>query len=312
VIRAGEAAGVIFFGPNISSPSQIHTVIEQMQRASLSSPIHARLLMLVDQEGGEVRRLPGAPLLSEKQIGESRGAAALARSAGTGAGRNLREAGMNVNLTPVLDVFRQQGNFIDQFQRSYSHDPVVVATLGADFISAQQRSGVAATAKHFPGLGAATQRQNTDAGPVVLNQSLATLRSVDEAPYRKAIAAGVKVVMMSWGIYPVLDPHLPAGLSPTVIQRELRQRLGFRGVTITDGIDAGAVTPFGSLARRSVRAAQAGADLILCATTNPNDNTPRQGITVLHALATAIANHQISPTSAHQAAQRTLTLRARP
>lgn len=312
VIRAGEAAGVIFFGPNISSPRQISGVISELQRANASSPVHAPLLMLTDQEGGEVRRLPGAPALSEKQIGRGPNAVALARQAGTGAGRNLAGVGMNVNLAPVLDVFRRSGNFIDQFQRSYADTSNTVARLGAAFITAQQRAGVAATAKHFPGLGAASQSQNTDVAPVTLSTSLQHLRAIDEAPYRTAIASGVKLVMTSWAVYPALDPRLPAGLSSAVIGAELRGRVGFRGVTITDGIDAGAVTPFGPLARRSVLAARAGADLILCAATDVNDNTPAQGIAVLHALAAALHDHQLGQVAAQQAADRVLALRAHP
>jgi beta-N-acetylhexosaminidase len=311
-IRAGEAGGVIFFAPNISSPAQIRGVIGQLQRASMASPVHARLLMLTDQEGGEVRRLPGAPKLSEKQIGQSGNAAAQAGAAGAGAGQNLRSVGMNLNLSPVLDVYRQARNFIDEFQRSYSSNPRTVATLGAAFISAQQRTSVAATAKHFPGLGSASRRQNTDLGPVTLNSSLATLRNVDEQPYKNAIAAGVKVIMTSWAIYPALDPRRPAGLSPTVIGSELRKRLGFKGVTITDGIDAGAVTPFGNLGKRAVLAATAGADLILCATTNPANNTPAEGIAARNAIVAALAHHQLSQSAAQQAAARILALRAKP
>jgi beta-N-acetylhexosaminidase len=287
-------------------------VIGGLQRAALSSPLHTRLLILTDQEGGEVRRLPGAPAMSEKQVGQSRHATALARSGGTAAGRDLAAAGITVNLAPVLDVYRQAGNFIDEFQRSYSSDPREVASLGPAFIAAQQATGVAATAKHFPGLGAAAQSQNTDLRPVILNPSLSVLRSVDELPYQAAIASGVKLVMTSWAIYPALDPRRPAGLSPLVLQGELRKRLGFRGVTITDGIDAGAVIPYGSLARRSVLAAAAGADLILCATTNPEDNTPQQGLTVLRALVSALADHQLSGSSARAAAARILALRAHP
>jgi beta-N-acetylhexosaminidase len=311
-IRAGEAGGVIFFGPNIASLGQIRRVIAQLQRASLGSPLHTPLLMLTDQEGGEVRRLPGAPMLSEKQIGESPDAAALARAAGAGAGENLHTVGMNVNLAPVLDVYRRAGNFIDQFQRSYSHQPRTVARLGAAFVTAQQDDGVAATAKHFPGLGSAAQNQDTDLGPVTLGVSLATLRAVDEAPYRTAIAAGVKLVMTSWAVYPALDPRRPAGLSSTVIQGELRGRLGFHGVTITDGIDAGAVTPYGSLARRVILAAAAGADLILCAATNPADNTPALGNAARTALVSALAYRQLGRAAAQQAAQRILALRLRP
>jgi beta-N-acetylhexosaminidase len=311
-IRAGEAGGVIFFGPNIASPVQLRAVIDELQRASLASPVHTRLLMLTDQEGGEVRRLPGAPTLSEKQIGRRADGTALAGAAGTGAGQNLRAAGINVNLAPVLDVYRRPGDFIDQFQRSYSEHPGAVAGLGAAFIAAQQRRAVAATAKHFPGLGAAAQSQNTDLGPVTLRTALGVLRTVDESPYRHAIAAGVKLVMTSWAIYPALDPRRPAGLSAAVIGGELRRRLGFAGVTITDGIDAGAVTPFGGLARRAVLAASAGADLILCATTNPDHNTPAQGITARNAIASALARHQLSRAAAEQAATRILALRADP
>jgi beta-N-acetylhexosaminidase len=311
-IRAGEAGGVIFFGPNISSASQLRAVIDQLQRASLASPLHDRLLMLTDQEGGEVRRLPGAPARSEKQIGEAADAVAAAGTAGTGAGRNLRGVGVNVNLAPVVDVYRQPGNFIDEFQRSYSSDPEAVAELAAAFIAAQQRLGVAATAKHFPGLGSASRSQNTDLRPVTLRSSLSTLRAVDEAPYVSAIEAGVKLVMTSWAVYPALDPRLPAGLSPAVIQGELRGRLGFGGVTITDGIEAGALAPFGSVGNRAVLAASAGADLILCATTNPDDNTPALGTAARNAIAAALAHGRLARGAAQQSAGRILALRANP
>jgi beta-N-acetylhexosaminidase len=310
-IRAGEAAGVIFFGPNVSSVSQLRGVIAQLQRASLASPLHSKLLMLTDQEGGEVRRLPGAPGLSEKQIGQSANGVSLAAAAGSGAASTLSAAGVNVNLAPVLDVYRARGNFIDEFQRSYSGNPATVARLGGAFIGAQQRKDVAATAKHFPGLGAASRSQNTDLRPVTLNLSLATLRAVDEAPYKSAIAAGVKLVMTSWATYPALDPNRPAGLSPAVIGGELRHRLGFKGVTITDGIDGGAVKPFGSLSRRAVLASSAGADLILCATTNPDNNSPSIGIAARNGIAAALG-HQLGRAAAQQAATRILALRASP
>src|SRR6202034_4159829 len=124
------------------------------------SAVPAPLRLMTDQEGGEVRRLPGAPVLSEKQIGQSSNPAAAAAQAGTGAGQNLAGVGMNVNLAPVLDVFYQVGNFIDQFDRSYSSSAQTVTACGRAFITAQQDTGVAATAKHFPGLGSATASQD--------------------------------------------------------------------------------------------------------------------------------------------------------
>src|SRR5271166_2038983 len=183
-ITAGQAAGVIFFGPNISSEAQIASVIQQLVQAQQQSPVSAPLLLMTDQEGGKVRRLPGAPVMSEKQIGQTSDPAAAASTAGTGAGQNLAGVGMNVNLAPVLDIYYKSGNFIDEFQRSYSNKVPVVTACGQAFITAQQQTGVAATAKHFPGLGSATTSQDTDTGPVTLPVSLSELRSKDEAQDR--------------------------------------------------------------------------------------------------------------------------------
>jgi beta-N-acetylhexosaminidase len=303
-IRAGEAAGVIFFGANISSDAQIASVISQLRAAQRQNPVPSPLLLMTDQEGGLVRRLPGAPVMSEKQIGASANPALAASQAGTGAGQNLASVGMNVNLAPVLDVFYKSGNFIDQFQRSYSNKAATVTSCGRAFITAQQQTGVAATAKHFPGLGSATKSQNTDTGPVTLTVSLSGLRSKDEAPYPAAIAAGVSLVMASWAIYPALDARLPAGLSPTVIQNELRGRLGYRGVTVTDAIEAGALASFGSDGQRAVLAAKAGMDLLLC---SAQDVTEGQSVT--QALASALDSGQLDAAGFNAAVQRVTALR---
>jgi len=273
LISHGEAGGVIFFSQNVSSDKQIARVIAELDQANASplNPVRAPLLLMTDQEGGLVRRVPGAPLLSERQIAESADPAAQATAAGSGAAQNLRGLGMNVNLAPVLDVYRQPDDFDDQFQRSYSMNPAVVAELGAGFITAQQGAGVAATAKHFPGLGAAARLQNTDKRPVTLNVPLATIRGVDEMPYRAAIAAGVRLIMVSWAVYPALDPGRPAGLSPAIVGGELRQRLGFTGVTITDALEAGALRAYGAYPNRSLLAAEAGMDLILCSAQNVSE-----------------------------------------
>jgi len=303
-IRLGEAAGVIFFSGNIASRAQIRGVINELQQANARSPVHAPLLMLTDQEGGLVRRLPGAPVLSEKQIGQSTQGRLLAQQADTGAGQNLRGVSMNVNLAPVLDVYRTPGNFIDQFQRSYSSDASRVARLGSAFITAQQRTGVAATAKHFPGLGAAATAQNTDLRAVTLRVPLASLRSVDEAPYPAAIAAGVRLVMVSWAVYPALDARRPAGLSSTIVGKELRQRLKFRGVTVTDALEAGALNAFGTIPARGVLAAQAGMDLLLFSAQQASEGTG--GLT---ALASALRSGKLPRAAFLASVNRVIALR---
>jgi beta-N-acetylhexosaminidase len=280
-IRDGEVAGVIFFKENIAGLDQIRSVTAQLAAANAQSPVKAPLLLMTDQEGGQVRRLPGAPVLSEKQIGQSADSVAAAEEAGTTAGENLRGAGMNVNLAPVVDVYRTPGDFLDQYQRSYSQNPATVAVLS-------------------PGLGSATTQQNTDLGPVTLNASLSTLRNVDEAPY----TAGAKLVMLSWAVYPALDGTRPAGLSRAVIQDELRGHLGYTGVTVSDAIEANALQAYGTAGQRGVLAAQAGIDLLLCSARDV-----KQGEDSVTAMVDALNSGQLDPGVFNAAAQRVTALR---
>jgi beta-N-acetylhexosaminidase len=260
---------------------------------------------MTDQEGGEVRRLPGQPFLSEKQIGANplSQAKALATQAGRGAAATLRGVGMNVNLAPVLDVYRTAGDFDDQFGRSYSRKPAVVSALGANMIKAQQAGRVAAAAKHFPGLGAATAAQNTDVQPVALHLTLAAVRGIDEAPFKTAISAGVRLVMLSWAIYPAIQAR-PAGLSPKVVQGELRNRLKFKGVTVTDALEAGALKKYGSTANRTLLAARAGMDLILASAQNVTQGQQARG-----ELATAYSKGVLGPQGFLASVNRVIALR---
>ncbi|GGV04566.1 hypothetical protein GCM10010495_15430 [Kitasatospora herbaricolor] len=304
-IRAGLAAGVIFFGENVAGPDQLRSVVRQLREAQQQSPVQVPLLLMTDQEGGLVRRLPGAPELSARRIGQAADPVAAATEAGTGAGTNLAGVGLNVNLAPVLDVYDVPGNFADRAERSFSSDPDVVAALGTAFIRAQQKTGVAATAKHFPGLGTAPANSNTDTGPVTLPAGLSRLRDVDEAPYPDAVAAGVGLVMLSWAVYPALDPDHPAGLSSTVVERELRERIGFEGVTITDALEAGALQAVGTTGQRAVAAALAGMDLLLCSARDTG-----QGEQAAAALAEALSSGRLDREEFTAAADRVTALRA--
>ena len=289
LIRQGDAAGVIFFGGNISSESQIAGVITQLRQAQAASPVHLPLLLMTDQEGGIVKRLPGPPFDSAKQVGESANPVAAATAQGAAAGQNMSSVGMNLNLAPVLDVYRTPGNFLDAAQRSFSQNPLTVSQLGSAFIVAQQNTGVAATGKHFPGLGSAPNGANTDEKPVTLDVSLNNLRTIDELPYVAAVQNGVKLVMMSWAVYPALDPNHPAGMSSAVVQNELRGRIGFKGVTITDALEAGALQAYGSAGNRALSAAEAGMDLLLC-----SSGDPAQGDAAASAIVAGVNNGTLS------------------
>ena len=309
LIRHGDAGGVIFFATNFKSRSQFSRAVSELVAANASTHNPARkypLLLMTDQEGGLVRRLPGAPVLSEKKIGQKEpvsAAEAAARQAGASAAANLRGYRLNVNLAPVLDVYRKSGDFDDQFQRSYSMRPVLASELGASFIKAQQARKVAATAKHFPGLGAAAAKQNTDNVPVTLNVPARTLEGLDEYPYMAAIKAGVKLVMVSWAKYPALDRKLPAGLSPAIVHGQLRDRLKFRGVTITDAIGAGALKAFGSLQNRSLLAARAGMEVIVAT------QGTATGVLCMDGLESAYRSGKLGATGFKAAVSQILTLR---
>ena len=166
---------------------------------------------------------------------------------------------MNVDLAPVLDVGRPGGVIADT-GRAFADDAEGVADAAVPFAEGLEAGGVAATAKHFPGLGAATE--NTDFEAQTLDLSLGELRDVDTAPYRAYVAAGGRLVMLSTAIYPAFSPR-PAAFSHRIATGELRRRLGFEGVTITDSLGSAAVAAFGGQREVAVDGASAGDDLLL-------------------------------------------------
>ena len=111
--------------------------------------------------------------------------------------------------------------------------------------------------------------------------------------------------MVSWAVYPALDPRWPAGLSPAIIGGELRQRLGFTGVTITDALEAGALRAFGTTAQRATVAASAGMDLILCASQSVD-----QGNQARIALQDGLGNGTLNRAAFTAAVGRVLSLRS--
>jgi beta-N-acetylhexosaminidase len=243
-IRAGEMGGVILVGR--WRPAEFAAVTKQLHATSCE--IGRPLLILVDQEGGFARRLTwAAPWHSAGELGQL-GVVETQREAAAAAVA-LRAAGVDIDLAPVTDTLGP-GGFLRG--RSFGSDPNVVAGLATTFIRTLQAGGVAATAKHFPGLGAA--KQNTD-------DQVVSVRTTQLDPFRRAIAAGAKLVMVSSAAYPKLDASgTPAVFSHTIVSDLLRRSLGFRGVVVTDALDApaAALTP-----DAPVRALAAGVDLLL-------------------------------------------------
>jgi beta-N-acetylhexosaminidase len=256
--RRGEIGGVIAFPPPDVSLADLRAQIARLQQAAREggSP---PLLVATDQEGGEVKRFPTLPPVTPPvELGAAGEAAAAAEGRDTG--RALRQLGVNTDLAPVLDVPAVSGAFMAG--RSFGAEPATVVAAGVGFASGLEEAGVAATAKHFPGLGRATA--NTDVGPSLVGGSRAELAQ-DLEPFRAAVDAGVSLVMTSNATYSALDEERPASLSERVT-RLLRDRLGFGGAVITDDLLAGAISGAGyGPGDAAVAAAEAGADLLLFA-----------------------------------------------
>jgi beta-N-acetylhexosaminidase len=250
-LRAGRAAGVILFKDNVVSQPALKRLTGMLQKAAGGAA-----LVATDQEGGEIRNLTWA----EPVAGQSTATTPeRARSQARAAARDLRAAGVNVNLAPVADVASGPGSVMRG--RAFPGDARQVAALTRAAVEGYRGTHVAATAKHFPGLGAASE--NTDDAAVSVTRTPQQLLGEDLPPFRAAIAARVPLVMASHAVYPTLDPDAIASQSSYVLQRLLRRRLGFRGVIVTDSIEAKAVTARSGPEVAAVRSVRAGADLVL-------------------------------------------------
>lgn len=293
-IRRGEVGSVILFTENIRSLQQVRRLTRSLQRAAAAGG-NPPLLIAVDQEGSTgVKRFQNAPpYLTPPQL-TATGNPTKVERIGFDTGRFLRKAGVNWNLAPVVDVPTSSNSFIRKQGRAFSADPRKVATFGGAFARGVQRAAVAATAKHFPGVGSLTI--DTDFRLLRVNDN-STQRAEALLPYRRLIADGVDTIMLATAIYPAYDPNHPAALSSAVIGGLLRQELGFGGVTITDGL--GSPTGY-SEQRAGLVAAQAGADVLLYTNGAPG---------VLARLMRAATNGQLTSESIMQSYQRIIALK---
>ncbi len=253
-IARGEAAGVVLFSRNIRGVGAIRAQIAELQRIKRPAALNAPLLVMVDQEGGDVRRLPGPPAQGAAATSSS----AAARANGRAAGRLLRSAGVTVDLAPVVDVGRADSALANE-GRTYDDDASGVIAKAGAFADGLRAAGVEPVLKHFPGFGAASI--NTDNGVARIDLSLSELRAVDLRPYAKI---ETRAVMLSTAVYPRVDPR-PAAFSTRWVGDELRGRLKFTGVTITDDLQTPAVAKYGSPAQLAYFTMKAGVDLPLFA-----------------------------------------------
>ncbi len=258
------AGGVILMGRNIGTPAETASDIARLQ---MLAHLHGLppLFVAVDQEGGRVQRL-GPPRYaarpSQRDIGASLDPLSAARQTARDIGSELKTLGFNWDFAPVLDVDSNPQNPVIG-DRSYSPNPSAVAALGAAAILGfQDDAGILACGKHFPGHGD-TETDSHFALPTI-RRTRAALDAVELVPFRAAIDAGLAAIMTAHILFPALDPHLPATLSPTILTGLLRQELGFGGLIITDDLEMRGVAEKWGAPEAAVLAVLAGADILLC------------------------------------------------
>jgi beta-N-acetylhexosaminidase len=295
-IRAGEVGAVILFARNIASDRQVRALTGALQGAARAGG-NPPLLIAVDQEGGQVSRFAnGPPSLSPPRIGAS-GSTKVAFNQGWLTGRYLRSRGVNMDLAPVVDVPTSSGAFIWREGRAFSFSASDVGKYATSFALGLQAAHVAATAKHFPGVGSATTNTDFRRDEVRPN---ATQRQATLRPYQSLIPRGLDAVMVATAGFPAYDTTgASAALSSPVIGGLLRGQLGFAGVAITDSLSS----PTGhDEITAGVVAAQAGADVLLYVDSAPGE---------LAALESALARGRITRAQAASSYGRIVALKRR-
>lgn len=260
IIRGQDLGGVILFAQNYDDRAQLSALTAQIQRVIRSGTPHSiGGLISVDQEGGVVKRFPDMPpWRSAPEIGAT-GSISVAFDEGRATGRALRRAGVNVNLAPVADLDLPPEHVMRS--RSFGSRPRPVGRLTEWFARGLQRAGTAATAKHFPGLGGATV--NSDDGRAYVYRSRRQLRRSDAIPFHRAIGGGIKLVMLSHGIYVNHGGRRPASVNYFIATKRLRREFDFRGVAISDALEPVAWKFGGSVPKACKATIRAGADIAL-------------------------------------------------
>jgi beta-N-acetylhexosaminidase len=267
-IRSGELGGVILYSENVAGgETATRQLDEQLQRAAKEGG-NPPLLIMTDQEGGEVKRLAWAPPeLAAAEMASS----TIAQSEGEATGRALRSVGINVDLAPVADVIHVAGSFLGR--RSFGANPRLVAERACGFAAGIASQGVAYTLKHFPGLGRAMT--STDVQPTTVNATAKLLRS-DYVPYVDCGNNPNGLVMINSAIYPSLTgTSTPAVLSPKIYETELPLATSGHPVTISDDLQSPALANEVTPAQRAINA---GLDILLYATTQKGSTRAFQGL----------------------------------
>lgn len=253
-LRQRGYGGVVLGVRNYVSPQQVEAIAGAARSAAREAD-HPAPWLMAPQEGGKYNAFTDLP--PDKvpaEVASPKEAADLAEEAG----KALRDVGMTGILAPVLDVGPVGGGAVEE--RAYSDVPDQVRAYAKATVEAYEKAGVFAAAKHFPGLGSASQ--STELGPATVGLTLGQLARRDLIPFEAAIEAGVPGIVVGHGLYGLDDFVTPASMSETIVTGLLRDDLGFEGLAIADDVTAPAITATLRPERAAVDAVRAGVDLV--------------------------------------------------
>ncbi len=252
------AGAVLLFARNYREPTQLAALTASIR--ALRTPA---LLIGVDHEGGRVQRfregftrLPSAHALGRGILEDRRGTLALAQTAGWLMAVELRAAGVDFSFAPCVDLDYGLSQVIGD--RAFHKDADAVAALAAAFAAGMRETGMAATAKHFPGHGAVVADSHVTLP--VDRRDLADMEA-DLRPYRLLIANHLQAVMAAHVVYTQVDA-LPASLSHRWITGILRHELSFHGCVFADDLTMGGAAVFGDIVTRARTSFAAGCDML--------------------------------------------------
>ena len=248
--------GVVLFRHNAAAPEEMRSLTRAIHALDRDAPP----LAAIDHEGGRVHRLdpPFTHFPPARQVA-AHGARAVAAVAGAMA-RELAAIGVDLTFAPVLDVASNPANPVIG-DRAFSSDPEEVARCARLTLRTTRAAGLLACGKHFPGHGDTHSDSHLEL-PVIV-KSRRQLGAVELVPFRRAIAAGIPMIMTAHVLYPAVDPDRPATLSPRILTGLLRRALGFRGVVCSDDLEMRAIADHHSPGEAAVASLAAGADLLL-------------------------------------------------
>ncbi len=249
--------GVILFKRNVESAGQVAELVRTL-KAHAGRP----LIASVDQEGGRVARLRGAPFTAlppMRQLGLT-GDAALVERAGRLLALEVRALGFDLDFAPVVDVDTNPANPVIG-DRSFHRAAQEVARLGVALAQGLEAGGVASCAKHFPGHGDTSQDSHHDLPS--LPHTLERLREVELLPFAAYARAQLASVMTAHVIFEAVDPERPATMSARVMDGVLRRELGFGGVVVSDDLEMKAIAAHFPVQRAVVEGFKAGVDAFL-------------------------------------------------